>query len=94
MDRPLEEQFLFVDSQPVLSLAEFQQYAYGLPEDAAAPETLTQWAGGAEMGLDQLLECLRGEATRAASSSDGSLEVVRLALERLERLFPEAVRTS
>jgi hypothetical protein len=92
MNRALEEQFLFVDGEPVLSLAEFQQYAYGIAEDAVAPKLLTQWAGGAEVGLDQLLECLRGEATQAVSSNDGSLEVLRSALERLERLFPEAAR--
>jgi hypothetical protein len=90
MGTPLEEQFLCVDGRPVLSLAEFQRYAYGLPEEVAAPALLSRWAGGGEVGLDQLLLCLRGEATAAASSSDASLEVVRSAIERLEGMFPEA----
>lgn len=89
METPLEEQFLSVKGQPILSLAEFQRYAYGLPEEVAAPETLTRWAGGEEMEPSQLLHCLQREATEAAASSDESLEVVRLAIERLERLFPK-----
>ena len=49
METPLEEQFLYVDGRPVLSLAEFQRYAYGLPEEVAAPELLARWAGGEEV---------------------------------------------
>jgi hypothetical protein len=92
METPLEEQFLFVKGKPILSLAEFQRYAYGLPEEAVAPETLTRWAGGEEVEPSQLLRCLWGEATEAAASSDSSLEVVRSALERLESMFPEVSR--
>ncbi len=90
MEKPLEEQFLCIEGRPILSLAEFQRYAYGLPEDVAAPVLLTRWAGGEDVGLEQLLQCLRGEATEAAASSDSSLEVVRLTLERLEDVFPQA----
>ena len=89
METPLEEQFLYVDGRPVMSLAEFQRYAYGLPEEVAAPEFLARWAGGEEVELGQLLLCLRGEASEAASSSDASLEVLRLTIERLEGMFPE-----
>jgi hypothetical protein len=89
METPLDEQFLSVKGQPILSLAEFQRYAYGLPEEVGAPETLTRWAGGEEMEPSRLLQCLQEEATEAASSSDESLEVVRLAIERLQSMFPD-----
>jgi hypothetical protein len=89
MDMPLEERFLYVEGRPILSLAEFQRYAYGLPEEAVAPELLTRWAGGDEIGPEQLLECLRGDATASAASSDASLEVIRTAIERLQGNFPE-----
>ena len=88
MEKPLEEQFLYVKKQPVLSLAEFQRYAYGLPEDAVAPELLTRWAGGSEIEPEELSECLRGEATVSAASSDAALEVVRVAIERLQKIYP------
>jgi hypothetical protein len=89
METPLEEQFLYVEGQPVLSLAEFQRYAYGLPEEAIAPELLARWAAGSEVEPEQLRECFRGEAATSAASSDASLEIVRLAIERLQRIFPE-----
>lgn len=89
MDRPLEEQFLYVKQEPVLSLAEFQRFAYGLPEDAAPSEVLTGWATGEEIEPLNLLRCLEGEAAGPAASSDESLEVVRLASERLKRAFPD-----
>lgn len=92
METPLEEQFLYVDDQPILSLAEFQRYAYGLPEEAVAPELLARWAGGDDIGPEPLLDCLRGEATASAASSDASLEVVRSAIERLQSIFPEVGR--
>jgi hypothetical protein len=90
MDAPLEEKFLCAKGQPVLSLAEFQRYAYGLPEEVAAPATLAKWAGGEDIDPSQLLRCFQGEAKEAASSSDSSLEVVRTAIERLQKMFPEA----
>jgi hypothetical protein len=89
MDGSLEQQYLYVRTVPVLSLAEFQRFAYGLPEDATSPELLTGWATGDDIEPTQLLRCLEGEATEAAASSDESLEVVRLGLERLKRAFPE-----
>jgi hypothetical protein len=90
MHLPLEQQYLYVQDQPVLSLAEFQSYTYGLPETAIAPETLTRWVAGEPTELADLLECFRGEAAEAASSSDESLGIVRLALERLEAVSPQA----
>jgi hypothetical protein len=86
---PLEDQFLCVRRTPILSLAEFQRYAYGLPESAVPPEALSRWATGEEIEPAHLLRCLEGEATGAAASSDESLEVVRLASERLKRAFPD-----
>ncbi|HTA98170.1 MAG TPA: hypothetical protein VK730_11075 [Solirubrobacteraceae bacterium] len=86
MNLPLEQQYLYVQDQAVLSLAEFQSYTYGLPETAIVPGTLTRWVAGEPVDLDDLLECFRGEAAEAASSSDESLEIVRLAIERLEAL--------
>jgi hypothetical protein len=90
MNASLEEQFLYIEGHPVLSLAEFQRYAYGLPEQVAAPATLTKWAGGEDIGLSQLLRCFEGEAEEAAASRDSSLEVVRTAIERLQRISGEA----
>ena len=90
MHLPLEQQYLYVQDQPVLSLAEFQSYTYGLPETAIAPGILTRWVAGEPTELADLLECFRGEAAEAASSSDESLEIVRLALERLEAVSPQA----
>ena len=46
MNLPLEQRYLYVQDQPVLSLAEFQSYAYGLPETAVVPDTLTRWVAG------------------------------------------------
>ena len=90
METPLREQFLYVQGRPILSLEEFQSYAYGLSEEAVAPALLTRWAGGDEVEPGPLMECLRGEATSSASSSDASLEVVRLAVERLKAAFPNS----
>lgn len=91
MAKPLEEQFLCVRGERVLTLAEFQRFAYGLPEDAVSPELLTRWATGEDIEPSELLRCLETEATGAAASSDESLEVVRLASERLKRAFPETL---
>lgn len=78
---------MYVQDQPVLSLAEFQSYTYGLPETAIVPGTMTRWVAGEPVELADLLECFRGEAAEVAASSDESLEIVRLALERLEAMF-------
>jgi len=94
MNSPLEQRYLYVQDQPVLSLAEFQSYAYGLPEAAIVPGTLTRWVSGEPVELGDLVECFRGEAAEAASSSDESLEIVRLAVERLGALFPGAIASS
>lgn len=90
MAKPLEEQFLYVRRKQILSLEEFQRFAYGLPEDAVPPELLTRWATGEEdIEPSELLRCLEREAIGAAASSDESLEVVRLASERLKKAFPD-----
>lgn len=86
MNRPLEQRWLSVEDRPLLSLAEFQSYAYGLPEAAVVPSTLTRWVAGEPVEFADLLQCFRGEAAEAAASSDESLEVVRLARERLEAM--------
>jgi hypothetical protein len=91
MVKPLEEQFLYVRHEPILSLAEFQRLAYGLPEDAVPPALLTRWATGERVEPLELLRCLETETIGAAASSDESLEIVRLASERLKRAFPDAV---
>ena len=87
MNLPLEQKYLCVQDQPVLSLAEFQSYTYGLPETAIVPDTLTRWVAGEPVEFADLLECFRGQAAEAAASSDESLEIVRLALERLEAML-------
>lgn len=89
MAKPLEEQFLCVRGERILSLAEFQRFAYGLPESAVAPELLTRWVTGEDIEPAQLLGCLETDAIDAATSSDESLEVVRAASERLRKAFPE-----
>jgi hypothetical protein len=94
MNLPLEQRYLYVKDQAVLSLAEFQAYTYGLAETAVVPDTLTRWVAGESVELADLLECLRGEAAEAASSSDESLEIVRLAIARLEALFADAMDSS
>ena len=85
----MDEKYLYAEGQPVLSLAEFQRYAYGLPEEVAAPATLTRWAVGEAIDGAELLRCLEGEAKEAAASSDSSLEVVRVAIERLQKILSE-----
>jgi hypothetical protein len=90
MNLALEQRYLYVQDQPVLSLAEFQSYAYGLPETAVVPGSLTRWVAGEPGDVADLLQCFRGEAAEAASSSDESLEIVRVALERLEAVSPQA----
>jgi len=89
MNAPLDEKYLYADGQPILSLAEFQRYAYGLPEEVAAPPALARWAAGGDMDPAELLRCFEGEAKEAAASSDSSLEVVRTAIERLQSMLPE-----
>jgi hypothetical protein len=79
---------LCIDGKPILSLGEFQSYAYGLPEDAVPPGTLTRWMAGDAPTVDELLACLNHEAAAAASGSDEALEIVRLAVERIAALFP------
>ncbi|MEA2231591.1 MAG: hypothetical protein QOD83_1407 [Solirubrobacteraceae bacterium] len=83
------DRFLRVEGEPVLSLAEFQSYAYGLPEDATPPALMTQWMAGADLSATELLACLRGDAVDAASGSDEALQIVRLAIERMTSLFPQ-----
>lgn len=74
-------------------MAEFDDYVYAVPEDAVPPTTLTQWAlDGRVLEPQELLECLRNEATTAAGASDEALEVVRAAVQRLEQAFPEEAR--
>jgi hypothetical protein len=90
MDAPLEKKFLFAEGQPILSLAEFQRFAYGLPEDAVPPEVLTRWVAGEEFEPSRLLACFEEEAAEVAASSDESLEVLRQAVDRLKRAFPNA----
>lgn len=85
----MNEKYLYADGQPVLSLAEFQRYAYGLPEEVAAPATLTRWAVGEDISPAELLRCLEGDAKEAAASSDSSLEVVRMAIGRLQKILSE-----
>lgn len=84
-----ENTYLYVRGEPVLSMAEFDDYVYALPEDAVPPETVTRWAFGQAVEPGELLTCLRNEATNAAGKSDQALEIVRAALERLERYFPD-----
>jgi hypothetical protein len=91
MSQPLDQQYLYVGEDPVLSLADYQAYAYGLPEDANVPSLLTRWLSGEDVGLSSLLECFRGPAREVASSSDESLEIVRRAVERLEALRGDRV---
>jgi hypothetical protein len=81
-------QSLCVGGKPILSLAEFQTYTYGLSEDAVPPKTLTRWIAGDAPSADELLTCLHGEAAAAASDSDEALEIVRLAIERTNAQFP------
>jgi hypothetical protein len=81
--------YLYFQDQPILSLKEFDSYVYGLPEDAVSPITLSRWAFGEPIELSELLDCLRNDAVVAAGDSDESLQIVRLALERLEALFPD-----
>jgi hypothetical protein len=88
VNAPLDKKYLYADGQPVLSLAEFQRYAYELPEEVAAPATLTRWAVGEDIDSAVLLHCFEGEARESAASSDGSLEVVRAAIERLQKILP------
>ena len=73
----------------MLALAEFQSYTYGLPEEATPPDLMTRWVAGEDVTAPELLICLRGEAADAASGSDEALHIVRLAIERVTRLFPE-----
>lgn len=80
--------FLCIEGKPILSFAEFESYAYGLSEDAVPPQTLTRWMTGDALSADELLDCLHGEAVAAASDSDEALEIVRLAIERTNALFP------
>jgi hypothetical protein len=86
---PLERHYLHVSGQPVLSLLEYQAYAYGIPEDAVVPDTMLRWLVEGEADAAELANCLRGDATRAAGVSDEALEIVRTALERLQPLLPE-----
>lgn len=74
----------------MLSLAEFQSYAYGLPEDSVPPPVMTRWMAGDDLNAEELFACLRGDATEAASGSDEALQIVRLALVRMALLFPHA----
>lgn len=90
MSDSIEDRFLYADGKPVLSLAEFQSYAYGLPEDSVPPPAMTRWIAGDDLSAEELLACLRGDATVAASGNDEALQIVRLALERMARLFPPA----
>jgi hypothetical protein len=90
----IEDRFLYVDGEPVLSLAEFQSYAYGLPEDSVPPPVMTRWMAGDDLSAEELFACLRGDATDAGSGSDESLQIVRLGLERMARLFPWAEQDS
>ena len=80
--------FLCIDGKPILSLAEFQSYTYGLAEDAVPPLTLTRWMAGDALRADELLDCLHGEARAAAGDSDEALEIVRLAIERMNAVLP------
>jgi hypothetical protein len=89
MDDSAGRQYLYIQDQPILSLNEIGSYAYALPEDSAMPQTLTRWMDGAVITPNEILSCLRGEATEAAGDSDHALEIVRAALERLKRLFPD-----
>ncbi len=88
MGRPAAHEYLYIRDQPVLSLAEFESYVYGIAENAVPPRTLVRWMNGEQLEVDELLECLRGEAAEAAGTSDEALVIVRVALERLQRLFP------
>lgn len=83
----IEDRFLYVEGKPVLSLAEFQSYAYGT---SVPPPVMTHWIAGDDLSAEELFACLRGDATDAASGNDEALQIVRLALERMARLFPQA----
>lgn len=88
MRNDLTRRYLFSGGEPILSLAEFQSYAYGLPEGTEAPAILSGWAAGQDIAPTELLRCFRNEGTAVAASSDESLEIARLALERLQTAFP------
>lgn len=88
MPADLTSEYLFVGGEPILSLAEFQSYAYGLPEGEEAPQLMSRWLAGEDVKARDLVHCLRHEAIAVAASSDESLEIVRLALERLQVAFP------
>jgi hypothetical protein len=85
----LSAQPLCVREQPVLSVAEFATYVYGLPEDVAVPQLMTRWLADGQADLVDLRSCLRGPAAEAACGDDAAHEIVRIALARLEALFPE-----
>jgi hypothetical protein len=85
----LSSQYLFAGDHPILSVAEAQSYLYGLPEDAVPPTAFTQWVVSGKADPDELARCLAGEAREAAASSDESLEILRLAQERLRAAFPD-----
>lgn len=88
MRADLTRQYLYSGGEPILSMAEFQSYAYGLPEGEETPETLFRWSMGEAIAPRELAQCLHREGTAAASSSDESLEIVRRALDRLRAAFP------
>lgn len=90
----IEERFLYVEGEPVLSLAEFQTYAYGHREGSVPPPMMTRWMAGDDLSAEELVACLREDATHAASGDDEALQIVRLALERMARLFPQAKTNS
>jgi hypothetical protein len=86
--------YLYVRGAPVLSMAEFEDYVYALPEEAVPPATLTRWAFGEPVEPRELLTCLQDEASFAAGESDEALEIIRLAAERLKRAFPYEARAT
>ena len=89
MRRPLAHEYLSVGGEPVMSVAELESYVYSIPEDAVPPPTLVRWMNGEQLEVDELRECLQGEAVEAAGSSDEALLVLRVTLERLQQLFPD-----
>jgi hypothetical protein len=85
------EQFLTSRGQPILSLAEFDDYVYGLPEEAVPPALFNTWLTNRDVELTELRDCLQGPALEAAGESREARKIVHLALERLRSLFPAEV---
>jgi hypothetical protein len=81
---------LEVRGQPIFSYGEFTELMRGLSEDGPSIEALAAWLNGEDVPPEDIHEAL-DIGCRVRARSDRARELIEMACNRLEELFPDEI---